>query len=150
MDVDIIGKRLAHGGVACHVREHSQLDLRVIRVNQHTAVLCLKEAAEFPTAFGTHGDILQIGLGGADTPRPCLGLVKGGMDTSVGGDLVDQRIAVGRFELGDCAIFQYFRDHRVQGQEALEHLGVRRIAAFGLFTRRQIQILKQRLGELLG
>ena len=107
MDIHIIRERLTHSGVARNMRENSELDLRVVGVNEDTALASFEKASELSAALGTHGDVLQIRLCGADTPCTGLGLVEGRVYTSVGRDLVNQRVTVGGFELSYGAVLKY-------------------------------------------
>ena len=57
------GSFLSHRGYMC-IRD------------RHTAVLCLKKAAEFASHFRAHRDVLQIRLGGADASGTGFRLLK--------------------------------------------------------------------------
>src|SRR5713101_8279471 len=73
------------------------------------------------------------------------------MDTAGGGiDQRRERIAVGRFTLGDCAVLDQLARQRMHGGELLERIGVGRKAALGTFEalRRKLKLVEKYVAEL--
>src|SRR5229473_561436 len=73
------------------------------------------------------------------------------MDT-VGGGIYQrrERIAVGRFKLGDRAVFDQLARQRMHGGELLERIGVGRKTALGTLEalRRKLQLVEKHIAEL--
>ena len=72
------------------------------------------------------------------------------MDAPVGGDDLAQAVHVGGFQLGELAVVQNGLDDGVLAPQLLQHLGVGGVARLGLFHRRQPQLFKEDLAQLLG
>ena len=72
------------------------------------------------------------------------------MNTSVVRNLLDKAVRIRAFELCHGAVVEDRLDDRVLAPELFEHVGVRRIAAFGLLARGQAKLVKEDLAELLG
>ena len=62
MDISAAVEAVDHGLVARDVREYAQLNLRIVRIHQHTARLRHKHFPDFSTQIRTNRDILQIRL----------------------------------------------------------------------------------------
>ena len=139
-----------HGLVAGDVRQNAQLDLAVIGVHQRAAAVRHKVTPQPAAQLGADGDVLQIGLGGADAPGAGLGLDKRRMDAPIRPDGLQKPLHIGGVQLLVGAVFQNVVHHRAVRAQALQCLGVGGIAALGLFAGRQTQLVKQRLAQLLG
>ena len=61
-----------------------------------------------------------------------------------------QRVGIGRLELGERPVLDDLGGQLVAEGELLEHVGVGRVAGLGLPERRQLELLEQDGGELLG
>ena len=72
------------------------------------------------------------------------------MNSAVTCNFLDQPIGVGRFQFRKRPIIQNRLDDRVPVIELFQYLGVRRVAAFRLLDRRQLQLLKEDFAQLLG
>ena len=151
MDVLPAPERVAHGGIAAHVRQHAQLDLAVIRVQQHVPLARHKGAADLAPLLGTDGDILQIGLQAGDTARDGGGLVKGGMHAPVAAAQLGQALDIGALQLGHPAVAKQRLDHGVIGRKPLQHLGGGGVTTPAFLLRRgQAKLVKEHLAQLLG
>ena len=60
-------------------RGHPQLDLAVVRIQQHPAGLGHEGAADGPALLGADGDVLQVGIAGSQAPGGHGGLVQAGV-----------------------------------------------------------------------
>ena len=58
MNIVVVEKRLNHIGVICHMCQHTQFNLRIVRIHQHTSLFCYKEPAHFAPQVRAHGDVL--------------------------------------------------------------------------------------------
>ena len=87
-----------------HMRQHTQLNLGIISVNQHTALARYKQLPDLASQLHTHRNVLQVRLCTADTSCRCDRLVKGSVDSSVLPDKCTQPVRIGRFEFRHLAI----------------------------------------------
>ncbi len=62
VDVMVVGKGVKHRFVVAQVSDQSQLDLGVVRTEEHVAVGGNEGAADLLALVNTHGDILQVGI----------------------------------------------------------------------------------------
>ena len=108
-----------------------------------------KVAAQAAAQLGTDGNVLQVRLGGGDAPGARLGLDEGRVYPSVRGFGVQQAVHVGGQQLGVGAVFQNLVNDRAVGAQAFQRLGVGGVAAGVFLARRQAQLVKQRLAQLL-
>ena len=84
MDVLATGERCDEAGVGGQVGDAAQLDLVVVGDHQLVAGCGDERLAERPTLLGTHGDVVQVRLVGAEAAGAGDGLVEGGVDPAVG------------------------------------------------------------------
>ena len=150
--VDVLAgqKRLLHRLVVRDVREQPQLDLAVVRVDEHAAACWDEHAAEFAAELRARGDILQIRLGRAQTARRRDGHLEARVDAPVGRDDLQKTVAVGRAEFCVLAVLQNLFDDGILPPQFFEHVRVRRPAGLRLFAVRELQAFKEHLAELLG
>ena len=66
-----------------HMCQHAKLDLGIIRIHEFVALPRYKYLADLSAQFHTHGNVLQIRLCRADTPRGSNGLIEIRMDPAV-------------------------------------------------------------------
>ena len=149
MDVHPAPERLLHPRVIRNVREHAQLDLAVIRVDKDAAVRRDKHPADLAAKLRPHGDILQIRLRRREPPRRRHHVLERRVDAPVVRDLLHKAVGIRRFQLGQHPVVQNGLHDRMLVFQLFEHLRVRGIAAFRLLHRRQSQLFKQQLPELL-
>ena len=124
--VDVLAgaKGFDQHGVFGKMREDAQLDLRVVGGEQRPAGFGDEGGANLAAEFGAHGDVLQIGVGGAEPAGGRAGLAEARVQAAGGGlDQLRQRVDVGGFELGEFAIFEHFARQFVQQRQLGEHVG---------------------------
>ena len=151
--VDVLPRAegLHQGLVPGEVRHEPQLNLAVVRVQEHPALSRHKGPANLPALGGAHGNVLQIRLAGGDAPGGRGHLVKGGMDAPLGAHQAQQALDIGAVELGELAVAQQrVDDLRGNVPEILQHLRGGGIALLGLFPVGQLQTVKEHLPQLLG
>ena len=126
------------------MRQHTQLDLRIVRVDQHMVVIRRNEhAAQFAPQLGTHRDILQIRVGRRQAAGRRDRLLEMRVDAAIlRADDLEQSLDIGAFELAQLPVFQNARHDRVIVCNALEHLDIGRVPGFCLFRRGQMQFFK--------
>ena len=150
MDILLVLKGLDHILVMGDMGQHPQLDLGVIRVHQHPALLGQEKFPQLPAQLGADRDILQIGLGGADAAGSRLRLVKIRMNPSIRADDLEHPLAVGGFQLGQCAVMEHQLYRRMVVAKLFQDFRVGGIAGFCLFPRGQPQLDEQGIPKLLG
>ena len=150
VDVVVVFESGDHVLVIGDMRQHAQLDLRIVRVDQYPALTGTEKLAHFPAELGADGNVLQIRLGGTDPAGARLGLVEAGMDPAVLADDLEQALAIGGVQLGKRTVIEHHLDDRMVVTQAFEHLGVGAVAALGFLLRRKVQVIKEHLAELLG
>ncbi len=131
------------------MRQHAQLDLRIVGVHQEPARPGREEAAHLAPEVRAHGYVLKVRLRGADAPRAGFGLVEAGMDPSVAADDLQKAVAVGGFQLGQRAVFQHHLHGGVVVAQVFQNLRACGVPAFRLFAGMEPELCKQRLPELL-
>ena len=159
VDVFAALEGLDQAGVAGEVREHAQLDLRVVGADKADVVTAAEAVpgagheggAHLRAELGAHGDVLQVGALGREPPGGGDGLVVVGVD-ALGGpaDQRRERFDVGRAQLGQFAPLEDVIDNRVALGEPLELLRVGREALRGLARLGQSEFLEEHDAELLG
>ena len=77
---------ILHGLVIGNIAEYPQLDLAVVRVHQYTARGGDEHLANFAAQFRANGDVLEVGIGGAQPAGGSDHVLKGGVNSSVGTD----------------------------------------------------------------
>ncbi len=110
-----------------------------------------ERGADFAAFFGADGDVLQVGLAGAEPAGSGDDLVERRVDAAgFGVDHRGQRIDVGVLELCELAVFDDLRGKRVRRGELLEDVGVGACAGFRFLDDREAQLFEKHLGELFG
>ena len=153
--VDVVAAREGGGErfVARQVRQHAQLDLRVVGRDQHVSGFGDERAADLPAQRRADRDVLQVRIAAAQASRRGDRLVEHRVHAT--GDRMHerrQRVDVGALQLGEAApvedqprqvvgqreFFEHFhrRGRRARGARALQH--------------RQLQLVEEHLAELLG
>ena len=108
--------------VAREVRQHAQLDLRVVGRDQHVAGLGDERAADLAPELGADRDVLQVGIAAAQAAGGGDRLVEAGVDAAgLGVDQLRQRIDVGALELLQRAPLEDQPRHVVRERQLLEH-----------------------------
>ena len=81
------------------MRQNAQLDLAVVRVDKHPAVLRHEHFANFASKLRAHGDVLEIRLCGAQSSGRRDHVLERRVDPAIVRDLLDKAVGVGRFQL---------------------------------------------------
>ena len=139
-----------HGFIAGDVRQNPQFDLRIVGIHQIAAVGSNEETAQTAAQLGADGNILQIGLGGADASGAGLGLNKGGVNAAIRTDGFEQSLHVGGVELLIRAILENVVNDRAIWTQTFQGFRIGGIAALGLFSRREPQFLEEGFPQLFG
>ena len=133
-----------------HMGKHTQLDLRIVRVHKDAAFLRYEHFPDTPAQLHAHGDILQIGLCGADTPGGGNCLIEIGVNPLVRPDIDSQPVGVSGFQLGQLPVFQdVLYNGRLPGK-LFQHIRRRGITCFGLLAPGKLHGIKEYLSQLLG
>ena len=150
VNIVVVEERLNHVRIVGDVRQHTQFNLRIVRVDQHPAGTREEEAAQLAPQLRAHRDILQIRLRGADAARTGFRLVKAGMNPAVRANHFQKAIAVGGFQLGQGAVIEHLLHRRMLIAQAFQHLRVGGVARFCLFPMGKAQLHKESVTQLLG
>ena len=113
-------------GILGDVREHPQLDLRVVGGEQAAAVGGDERAAHLAPVGGAHRHVLQVRRLARDPAGRGVGLLERRVDAAVGTDQRRQRVGVGAAQLLDLPVAEEVFDDRVLVGELLERVGVGR------------------------
>ena len=153
MDVRAVAERLFERLDIGDMRQQPELDLRIIRRQQHMAVIGDKGGADLAAFLGPDRNILQIGIVGRQPAGRGDGLRIGGVNAfCLRVDLADQRVGIGTLELGKLPPVQYPGGQimALRGQP-LEHIGAGRVGAgLALLAARQRHFVEQHFAKLLG
>ena len=151
VDVVIAPKGIQQPWIVGDVRQHPQVDLRVIRSQQHPAGRGDDGPADLPPFFGPDGDVLQVRIRRDDPTGGRHRLVERGVHAARPGvHQSRQHVDVGRLQLGELTVSNDVGHDLVVGGQVLQDLGVGGVAGLGLFDRRQLQLLKQDESQLFG
>ena len=63
--------------------KQTQLNLRIVGIDEHVSFACRKQFTQFPALFRTNGDILQVGVGTGKSSRLRVALVVGRVHLAV-------------------------------------------------------------------
>jgi hypothetical protein len=107
VDVLPVHERLGQVRVLRQVRQQAQLDLAVVRGDQHAALRRDERAADLAPDVGPDRDVLQVGVGRRQPARRRDGLVEARVDPPrLLVDLLLERDEVGAHELGELAVLE--------------------------------------------
>ena len=152
MNVGAFEKRLLQRVDPRHMRGKAQFDLAVIGRDQHMARLGDEGAADFAAFLGAHRNVLQIGLVRRHPPGQRVRQPVGRVDAAqFRVDLLDQRVGVGAFELGELAPVEHPRRQIVRQRQFFEDRRIGAVSAeLVLAAARQAQFVEQHFAQLLG
>ena len=150
VDVLPFAEGTLHGFVPGDVGQHPQLDLAVVRVHQHGALLRHEHLPDFRAQIRAHRDVLQIRLRGGQPPGGGHQILEGGVDPPVLPDLLDQPVCIGGLQLGQHPVVHDGGDNGMIPLQLLQNLRIGGVAGLGLFHRGQSQLFKEQLPQLLG
>ena len=148
-----VAKGLAQRRDIGDMGQQPQLDLAIVGTDQHVARFGNEDAADARALLRADRDVLQIGVVAGNAPGAGRGHGVGSVHAAGGGvDFLDQRVGVGRFQLGELPPFEHARGQIVAGiGQRLQRVGVRpprarrRALAAGEF-----ELIEQHLAQLLG
>ena len=149
--VDVLAgaKRVEKRRILREVRQDPQLDLRVVGGDQEVPRRRDERLADAPA------DLVRMGMfwrfGSLDDRRPVAATAWLNEVWSRPVRRVHerrQRVDVRALELGERAVLDDLRRHRVQRRQLLERVGVGRGAGLGLAHHRQAQLPEQHVGQL--
>ena len=141
-------ERLLHGPVAGDMGQKPQLNLTVVRIHQHTAWSGHEHPPQLAPQFGAGGDILQVGLCGAQPPRGRDRHLKAGAHPSVRADDLQKPVHIGTAELRILPVLQHVPYNGVL--QLLQDLRVGGPAGLGPLAVGKPQAVKEDLPKLLG
>ena len=133
-----------------HMGQNPQLDLGIVRVNEHAALRRHKYLADLPPQLHAHRDILQVRFCATDSTGGRDGLVKFPVNPSIGANVSGQPLRIGGVQLGQLAVIQNLSHHRVVVRQLFQHVRSSGIAGLGLFASRKLHLPEQDLSQLLG
>ena len=109
--------------VTGHMREDAELDLRIVRRDQHVAGFRDEGAPDLASELGPDGDVLQVRITAAQ-PAGCRHrLVEAGVNAAgVGIHELGQGVDVGAFQLHQRTPFENHAGEVVRERELFEHL----------------------------
>ena len=134
----------------CH---DAQLYLRVVGREELAAGVGDERLADFLSVFVADGDVLQVGIAGAEASGSGHRLVEGGVYAArTWVDELGQGIYIGAQQFLQSAVFQYLPDDVVLAAVALQHLfGSDVLSGLGLFgLLHDFQLVEQHFAYLLG
>ena len=137
--------------VAGEVRQHAQLDLRVVGRDQDRPGRGGEGGADLPADGGADGDVLQVRSVAAEAPGRGHRLAERRVQASgVRIDELRQRVGVGPLELRQRPPFQHLARQLVRRRQFLEDFDRRRrrLRLAGAFRRRELQLLEEDGREL--
>jgi len=138
-----------HGLIIGNMRQQTQLDLTVVRVDEHLTGRGHEHVADLRAELAAHGDVLQVRLGGRQASCRRDGHLEVRVDAPVGRDLLEQPVGIGGLELREHAVVEDLVNDRVLAAQLFEHGGIRAPAGLGLFPGREHELVKQHVAELL-
>ncbi len=150
VDVLPLRERVDQSRVLGEVREHAQLDLRIIAGEQHAAGIGDERASNLAPELGANRDVLHVRIARREAPgRGDRLIIRGVQATGLGIDRGGKRLDIRAHELGEHAVLEDLARDRVELRQLLEHVGVGREAGLRLARLGQRELLEQQLLELL-
>ena len=152
MDIGTGAERIEQRGILRHVREHTQLDLRVVRGHEHHVRRAGDERVADPASERrADRDVLQVRPAAREPSRSGDGLVEGRVDAPcLRIDQSSEPLGVRRAELFDLAVLEDLLDHRMRAAKLLEHRRVGGKTRPGAATAGQLELVEQERLQLLG
>ena len=105
------------------MRQHAQLDLRVVRRDQHVSRIGDEGAPDLPAELGPDRNVLQIRVAAAQPSGRGDGLIEAGVNAAgVGVDQLRQRVDVGALQFLQRPPLENEPRQLVRERQLLEHL----------------------------
>ena len=158
MNVETFRERLLQLRNVGDVREHAQLDLRIVGRDELHPFVRDEGGANFATFFRADRNVLQIGIGRREPSRRRRTQRVARVNAAgLGVDIGRQRVGVRRLELRHLPPFEHRVDQAagvavqlLVGRKFIEQVGARfPLAALRLLAARQLQPIEQQFAELL-
>ena len=146
-------ERLGERFIVGQVRQDAQLDLRIVGRNQHVPGVRDERAADLASKLGANRDVLQVRVAAAQPAGRRHRLVETRVDaTGLRVHELGERVDVGAFQLLERPPFKNQPWQLVPKRELFEHFDRRRRRSCLArpLERRQLELLEENLGELLG
>ena len=150
--VEVLARQegLLHGGIAGDMGQKPQLNLAVVGVHQKFSGGGGKHGADLSPQFLAHRDVLEVRLGGGESPCGRYGHLEAGMNPPVRPDYLQKAVGISALELCQGPVVQDLLDDGMAVPELLQHIDVGAPAGFGLLPGRQGKLLEQDLSQLFG
>ena len=152
MDIETVFESVDHGRVAAHRRHDTQFHLRVVGRHDDRAGCGGREGlAQLLAACRADGDVLQIRVGGTESPRGRHRLVESGVDAACGRiHQLRQSVHVGGFQLRKTAPLQNQRHDGMPCRQLQQDFLTRLVLlGFGKFRiLNDMQFLKKNFSQL--
>ena len=152
VEVGPLAERVDEHRIFRKVREDPELDLRIVRRDQHVPRIGDERAADLAPERRPDGDVLEVGIAAAQPPGGRDRLVEAGVHAAgLGVNELGQRVDVGAFQLHQPAPFEDLPRQIVGERKLFEHVdgGGRRARRARPFQDRQLQLVEQDFRELL-
>ena len=136
-------------GEVCH---EAQLDLTVIRGEQHVLLVARNESTtDTASQLAADRDVLQIRVRGRETPGCRRGLIERGPQAPVA-CIYQLRydVDVGVLEFGNFAPLQHQRADRILARQTRQHLDAGSPPRFGFLSPGNLEFAEEYFPELLG
>ena len=132
-----------------HMGKHAQLNLGIVRVHKDAAFPRYEHLPNASAQLHAHGDILQIGLCGADASGGGNRLVEAGVNPLIRPDIDRQSVGIGGFQLGQLPVLQDVLDNGRLPGKLFQHICRRGITCLGLLAPGKLHGIKEHLSQLL-
>ena len=129
--------------------KNTELNLGVVSAKQHFACGGDEGLAQCPSNLCPYGNVLQVGVTGAQPTCCSHCLVKRCVDTAICADLLRQGIRIRTLELGQLTVRQDTRNDRIVWRQLLKDIGVCRKPGLRLLTTGHTHFFKQDVLKLL-
>ena len=135
--------------IARERREDTELDLRIIGVDEDAARLRHENGPETAAQLRPHRDVLQVRIRRRDAPRRGHHLIELPMDAAIRLNIVQKPLRIGRVQLRKRTVIQDIRHDLVVLGELLKHIRRGRVTGLRLLAALHAELSEQDLPELL-
>ena len=135
--------------IVAEVRQHSQLDLGIVRADDRPTVPRDEGLANLATELRSDGDVLQVRIGRRQPPSGGHRLAKVCVDSSTAcSDHLGKSVQIGVLELGEHTVLQNGRWQLVVQRQLLQNRVVGAARGLGLLHHRQAELIEKNRLEL--
>ena len=122
VEVGALPKGIDQHGIAGHVREDAEFDLRVVGGNEHVSRVGDERAADLPAERRLDWDVLQVRIAAAQASRRSHRLIEAGVHAAgLRMHQLRQRVDVGALQLHQAAPFEDLTGQLVGERELFQH-----------------------------